>query len=707
MRNTVFERELVLIGGGHAHVQVVKKIGMGLSLPGVRVTLIADRPVAWYSGMLPGCLAGLYTPDEIGVELRPLARWAGVRFVQATVSGIDPYLRQVVFDDRPSIGYDVLSLNIGSQTRGMDLPGVRAFAIPTRPLGTLLEKLSIFESDFVPGDGPPQVVVTGAGAAGVELAIAMRLRWQKRFGPVSVLLADAHPDVLMSHALNVRRMVRQRLDKYGIRHVADARVERVELDTLYLSDGSIHRFDVLLWATGGAPPALIARSGLDTDDAGFVRVGQTLQTLRFPDVFAVGDCAHFDDRPLPKAGVYAVRQGPVLAENLSRFFHGTTLKPYRPQRAFLSLLLTGNREATASWRGLAPHGPLLWRLKDRIDRKWMRKFDPNHLPVMFPVNPESPADPAMRCAGCGAKVGSTVLTGVLDALPRTPNARVVVGLDAADDAAVLRYAPDVWIAQTVDGFRAFIDDLYLFGRIAFVHAVSDVYAMGGRPDTALVMITLPYAARHLMTEDLRQIMNGLADEAVRHHTAIVGGHTAEGAEPAIGIVVNGLLDNRLPFTKTGLVPGDRLVLTKPLGTGVVLAADMHARSRGNWMDAAIASMTQHNGAAVEIFRHAGAVAVTDVTGFGLAGHLVEMLDASGTGAALNLARIPFLPGAYECIDRGIRSTLAPSNREHLEKRWHVVLDGTPNDEILYDPQTSGGLLAGVPAMRVEETLSAL
>ncbi len=737
MNQTIpFKKDLVLVGGGHSHVQVIRMLAMKKALGGIRVTLISDESTVCYSGMLPGCLAGLYRPDEMEMELRPLCTWAGIRFVRARVSGLDPALQQVYFDDgRPPLAYDALSINVGSIPRGMDTPGIRDFAVPTRPLGLLLKRVHQFEENYRSDGRPLRIVIAGGGAAGVELAFAMHSRWGERFAPVQISLVDAQTTLLTGHRPRVAAIIGRYLNEKGIACLTGLRVAGVDETGVHFEDHPSLPCDFLLWATGGAPPGLLKETNLETSDAGFIQVRPTMQAMGYDNVFAAGDCIEFPSRSLPKSGVYAVREGPVLARNLHAWLENRSLVPYRPQASALALLMTGTRNAVASRRRASFHGPWVWRLKDWIDRRWMRKFEPALLPPMDPAGDARSAakegdidadEAAMRCAGCGAKVGSTVLTGVLDELEVYGREDVRIGLHDADDAALLEIPPGRSLVQTVDGFRAFTGDLHLFGRIALVHAASDLYAMGAEPHSALVTVTLPYAEKPLVANDLRQLMGGIAEEARRLGVTLLGGHTSEGSETAVSITMNGLTGNDTVFRKGGLRPGDGLILSKPLGTGVVLAADMHFKARGSWVDEVFEGMLRSNAEAARILAEAGIPAVTDVTGFGLAGHLVEMLDASRAGAELEIDRIPLYAGAADCVAAGVESTLAPSNREHLQKRWQVepgpdtadAVDPGAEDEaehgvsdrrnaLLFDPQTSGGLLAGVPAAGIDEVVAKL
>ena len=478
---------------------------------------------------------------------------------------------------------------------------------------------------------------------------------------------------------------------------------------LRTADGRCHEIDETLWTTQAAAAPWIAESGLAVDDEGFVRVSRTLQSTSHPDVFAAGDIASMVDDPRPKSGVFAVRQGPPLARNLRRALLGERLESYRPQRRFLSLISTGDRYAVASRGPFAFEGAWVWRWKDRIDRRFMQKY--NTLPDMPPVaQPEVPAgladekaiavlkESGMRCGGCGAKVGASVLGRALQRIdvPASPN--VIIGLGSPDDGAVIATGPGEAAVHTVDFFRSMIDDPYVFGQVAATHALSDVYAMGGEPASALAIVTIPPGPEAKVEDALTQLMAGAAAVLRDAEVALVGGHTSEGAELGLGFAVNGRVDLARVLRKAGLCPGDRLILTKPLGTGTLFAANMRHRAKGRWIAAAVQSMLQSNREAACCLQRHGATACTDVTGFGLAGHLVEMLRASDVDAELHLDAVPLLDGADQTVAAGIFSSLQPENLRL--RRALSLTPGVSEDSrvaLLFDPQTSGGLLAGVPA----------
>jgi selenide,water dikinase len=314
----------------------------------------------------------------------------------------------------------------------------------------------------------------------------------------------------------------------------------------------------------------------------------------------------------------------------------------------------------------------------------------------------------MRCGGCGAKVGSTVLSRVINRLQAITRDDIVIGLNDPDDAAVSEVPAGKLIVQSVDYFRSFIDDPYVFGQIAANHALSDIFAMGAETQSAMAIATIPYGIEGQIEDQLFQTMSGALDVLNASNTALVGGHSSEGAELSFGLSVTGLADREQVMRKSGMQAGDILILTKALGTGTLFAADMRLKAKGRWIDAALQSMLLSNQAAGICMHKHGATACTDVTGFGLLGHLVEMTRASEKSVELNLNALPILDGALEMIESGIFSSLQEQNvrlrraiKEAGELRKHK------HYPLLFDPQTSGGLLATIPAEHAEACLTEL
>ena len=672
------ETDIVLLGAGHAHVEVLRRFAMRPE-PGVRLTLIGREPETPYSGMLPGLIRGDYTHPEAHIDLAPLAAMANARLIIAEATAFDPDACIVIIPDRPAIGFDLLSLDVG----GVPIvPGGSEAGIGVKPIGLFLDRLQHLEAELPAG---VRVAVVGGGPGGVELALALAERFADR---LRLMLVSATAEPLSVAPAVARRAVRQALVDAGVELVSGVSAIELRDGRLLLSDGSYVEVATALWATGAQGPAFLAASGVACDPIGCIRVTHDLRSVSHPHIFAAGDCASVEGDPRPKAGVWAVRAGVPLAENLRRAAKGQALKPWKPQRNGLAILGLGRGRAVAWRNGIAVKGRRLWWLKDRIDRRWMRMYTE----MRMEPDPDAP----MRCGGCGAKVSAEVLAGALATLPRVESPDLLTTLD---DAAVLKPPLGKLLVQSVDHFRAFLDDPFVFGQIAAAHALSDLYAMGAEPWTALAIASVPYASSQKMRAELSAMLQGATEVLRADGCALVGGHSAEASETALGFSVTGLVDSGRILRKGGLQPGDQLILTKPLGTGIVLAGHMRGNARARWLMAAIESMRTTNASAARIAMAHRPHAGTDVTGFGLAGHLMEMLEASGAGAVLRLAAIPALPGARALAAHGIESTLAADNRR--------LLGDAPDTALLVDPQTSGGLLLGLPAGRAAGCLEAL
>ena len=724
-KHTPVLKDLVLVGGGHAHVTVLKKFAMQ-PVPGVRITLICRDLQAPYSGMLPGYIAGHYTFDEAHIDLVPLSRFAGARFFHDEVVGLDTDNKRLICRNRPDVSYDVLSINVGSAPDVSAVPGAAANVTPVKPIDGFVDNWQSLCERVLRRQGGLRVGIVGAGAGGVELTLAVQYRlkellagkWPDNAGPEFHLFTDAD-DVLTTHNRFVRVKFRRVLSERKINVHARHKVVEVRPGALQCANGATFELDEILWVTMARAQTWPAKAGLDVDEQGFIKVNDTLESVSHPDIFAAGDIAHMVNHPRPKSGVFAVRQGPPLSANVRRKLLDRPLKPYFPQREFLSLISTGDKYAIASRSWWALEGRRVWNWKDWIDRRFMRKF--NRLPDMEEeVRHDIPrglidkdaikeiSAIAMRCGGCGSKVGATVLENALAGLEPVSRDDVLIGLHEPDDAAVASVPAGKVMVHTVDSFRSFIDDPYIFGQVAANHALSDLYAMGAEPQTALAIVTVPYANEKKVEELLSQMLRGALKVLNETGTALVGGHTSEGEELSLGFSVNGLIDRENILHKSGLDTGDRILLTKPIGTGTLFAADMRYKAKGAWIAAALASMLQSNHEAAGcLFAH-GATACTDVTGFGLLGHLVEMIKPSHVDVELDLGAIPFLAGAEETVAAGIFSSLQPENLR-LRRAIQDVENASKDVRypLIFDPQTSGGLLAGVPEERAQACLSEL
>lgn len=713
------EHHLVLAGGGHSHALLLRMWAMDPKRRPARtlISLVSRHSSALYSGMVPGLVAGLYQPGECAMDLRRLCARAGVTFLLNEISGLDLERRELLLEGRPGLRYDRLSLDLGAVTAS-DPGGGR----PVKPLEPCLAWL---------GSLPPgaPIRIRGGGQAAVELALALAAR-----GYQPELLLRGETLSLGSRSAN----------RAGERLLAAA---SIPLQRLVPGDAPAD-----LACTGSRAPAWLAASGLPVDDAsGRLLSEPSLQVLGHPGLFASGDCGLIASDPRPAAGVWAVRAAPTLAANLQRSLEQPErpLRPWRPQARALQLLgdggsRDGQPQALALWGPLAlGPSPWLWRWKERIDRGFMQRFE-----TLPPMATGAASEP-MACRGCAAKLAASPLARALarlsepagqppagtGATPPNPTASLAgsdLGTPASlppttrgqapqpEDAALVTTTADgALLLQSVDGFPALVDDPWLNARLTTLHACSDLWACGARVTSVQALVTVPEAGARLQEDLLFQSLAGVRSVLDPLGAILIGGHTLEGRDGAglaLALTVNGTVAPQHFWPKGPLQPGDLLLLSRPIGTGVLFASAMAGAAEAVWLDGALALMQKSQAELVALLQAHGCRACTDITGFGLLGHLGEMVAAAGPGIAsagveLDGSVIPALAGSLELLEQGHASSLAPSNASAL-----ALLDGpiqlkappsAAQLALLIDPQTCGPLLAALPAEQAPDALAAM
>ena len=696
MTTAVPEDALVLAGGGHSHALVLRRWAMHPERRPRRPVILVNRhSTALYSGMVPGLIAGIYQRQDAAIDLRHLAARAGVALVIAEITGVDRTGKRLELSQRPPLRFGLLSLDVGAETRPSG-------GMPIKPLEPALAFLEAEDLEKPAGDAAPFCVV-GSGLAAVEVVLALRHRWPERS-----LRLQAFPKRLEARVLQVLK-----------RH----RIELQPADAP-LPGPSLH-------CTGSRAPSWLQATGLPLDQNGRLLTDHHLQVEGETLIFASGDCAVIRSDPRPASGVWAVRSARPLAANLEARCRGGSTRPWRPQRQALQLLgIPGSAPQALALKGHWRLGPFrwLWWWKQRIDRRFMAGFQ--QLQTMDSIDP----DASMACRGCAAKLAASPLTAAL----------AESGLRSAaqqpEDAAELLPAGTAgssWL-QSVDGFPALLSDPWRNARLTALHACSDLWASGAMVTSAQAVITVPALSSPLQSELLRQTLAGLQSALEPQGAALIGGHTLEARHPTpapaslgmqVTLCVNGQVRRKhtgTGWSKRGLRHGDRLLLSRPLGTGVLFAAAMQGAADAEDLDRAERMMgsSQHP-LLEELLREETEQeelhACTDITGFGLLGHLGEMLD-DDCRLQLDAVKIPSLNGALELLEAGHCSSLAPANRSAW--RWldapagkagpriHLNLEGLRIGgsrhrallELLVDPQTCGPLLIGCSetlAMRLE------
>ncbi len=718
---TPVSKRLVLLGGGHSHLAVLMYFARN-PLPGLDITLISKDIETPYSGALPAFIAGSASQEELFIDLRPLAQMAGVRLIQTQVETIDLETKAIRCPDRPAVLFDYLSINIGSRPNTSLIPGADEFALAVKPIPLFLEQWQDLQAQ-AKAQLSINIAIIGGGPASIEMACAMAQSLHKHAQvQAHIHIITRAGSVLSGHGKKAQALATNTLAAKGILVHTHSHVNLIDESHVHFqqsSSGAVSEsrlaVDYSIVATGASPAGWLKHTGLALDEQGFIRVNDHLQSLSHPFVFAAGDVAAIVGQRRPKSGVYAVRQGPPLAHNLRQFALGARLKSYQAQRQALALLSMGEGVAIASRGSFATQGRWVERWKTWIDHRFVSKYsqlpampeDRSGTPDTETALSKSPRTP-MRCAGCAAKLSSVSLGRVIAEVHTCHGADVLSALHSTEDASIIQIDSQRVLLQSVDYLRSFINDPYLFARIASNHCLSDIHAMGASAHSALAIVGLPHAAATIMEDQLAQVMQGCTEVLNAHHTTLLGGHTSESETLSFGLSVNAFADPAKLLRKTGMQRGDVLILSKALGTGTLLAADMRHRAKHLWINGALAQMQRSNQSAAEAFIAHHATACTDVTGFGLLGHLREMIGTDAYNISLQITALPLLEGALWCIDNGILSSLHHDNAIHANLLNNA--EQFPNDPrvaLLFDPQTAGGLLAAVPKAHAQACLAQL
>lgn len=692
------DQHLVLLGGGHSHALVLKRWAMKPNKrPEGLITLVSSGPTSLYSGMVPGLIAGTYTAEEISIDLPKLADQAGVAFIQAEANGIDPHKKLLNLQGRTALPYTLLSCNIGCITP--PIPD----AIAIKPLDPALTWIREQDAEANNSQATPFTVV-GSGLAGIEVALALRKRWPRR-------------------ALRLQVKENQLITAFR-KALREAGIELTQTEELIAGPA--------LNCTGSQGPHWLRQHKLPTDSNGRILTTSTLQVIDHPNLLATGDCAVINDTPRPASGVWAVRAAKPLARSIEALSKQKQPPKWQPQQRALQLLGTSLPKQQA-WaiRGERRFGPMpwIWHWKEHIDRQFIAKFQTQEAMA----GGENSGQEPMLCRGCAAKLPAEPLKAALTfadlkSLGHEPEDAQTIG-NTDNGQAIL---------QSVDGFPALVSDPWMNGRITALHASSDLWACGGTMQSAQALITLPRVSESLQQILLSQTLAGIQSALHEQGAELIGGHTLEARSSPptpsslgiqVGLVVQGGIKQGKPWRKRSLRRGDHLLISRPLGTGVLFAAEMTGDATPEAIAAAKQQMASSQHGLITSLRTLEAQrgnaihAATDITGFGLLGHLLEMLPQDSTQQIeLDALNIPALPQSLELLAEGHASSLAPSNRKAWRALDHHKQQPAAIDlqlggmkpgsreamailELLVDPQTCGPLLVAVDPETSQELTS--
>lgn len=732
MKEKISKKKLVLIGAGHSHLYVLKKL-ITSPLKDYNVFLITNHPFSTYSGMIPEAIVGQYS--NYALDVRPLAHLAGVTFIQAEAESINSVTQYIELSKSyPPLMYDMCSVNIGS-TVSIDIPRDNSPFIPTRPINNFIPTLEKTISKINLKD-EINLTVVGSGIAGIELAFCTQERLKKICNKNLIInIIDKSPNPFQTSQFT--KILKKELQSLHIQLFTGYKPESIKNNTLFLkklnpclkkdtlkkaeqnsenkaqelqntkgnnfinSDYLIMPFDILIWATGAAPPDLLLNSNIPKNKDGFASVNTFLQSTGHENLFFSGDCCHFE-RPLPKAGVYAVRQGPVLFENLKRIATRKKLHPYKPQKDFLQLVNLGNGKAIAQKFGFAGKGPIFWKLKNCIDKKFISEFQVLNTKAQLTEKFKTMSLQTMNmpCGGCASKLSAKSLYKILQNTKKEDVAISPLDKNLLSNAHLKEPTRKLSLVSNIDGFKPFHKDLFFVAQVAALNALSDFWAKGLTPIQGLASIHL----EETQVSELSWIMEGIKNIFSQHSVHFAGGHTTVGSETLLNISVNGVMETSQKWMSlNNIKSGFDLILTKPLGTGVLLYLDMRGHLPSNWATPLRESLLLPNKTASDIALKHKVPAATDITGFGLAGHLLEMIEDKDLSIEIDLKNLPLLEGTDISLKRGYRSTFHPHNLNFKKQ----IQTHQKDIDILFDPQTSGGLVLAAEPDQTQNILKDL
>ena len=693
---------LVLIGGGHSNVLLMRKWLMNPSLmPKCPISIISRDFNLVYSAMFPGVVAGEFKLDETLIDIYSLANSVKISFIKDEISNINFLQRKVLFYKRPHIKYSKLVLNFGSETK-IDrefIELVRSeIAFPIKPFK---KAYRIIRSEDTKNNSEElPFLIIGSGLAAIEIAFALRNRWINR---KLILVCDPKK----------------------VHHII---IEKLNILNILIKKNIDFAHGKVLLCTGNKCPSWIETNSLKLDKKGRIHTNLRLQVNHFPDVFAVGDCAVTTKIQRPASGVYAVRVVNTLAINLKNEFAGKKLNNWHPQKKGLQIVKIFND----SGETFAFFGKLIFKsssffgdLKNKIDKNFIKKF--KSLEMQIDQN-EIHMD-NVDCRGCAAKISQNLLNNALK------DSKLEKFANNPEDASEVLKLDNKILLQSVDGFPALISDPWLNARITTLHACSDLWACGAKLYSINTSISLPKVERDFQNYLCTHSLNGINSVVDELKGEVIGGHTYESRSSSsfpyslgidISITVNGLLgEGNKPWQKSGMECGDILLMSRPLGVGIFFAAQMrniHISSSAyevlNNLLISQQNLIDDIYLLQEKFGRNFINACTDVTGFGLLGHLKEMVEASNDiriknnkqkiKALIDLSLLRAYPQIFELISLGVKSSLFEENQRiydqifsnNLQEQSIIFVQQdrmmsksfSERIELMLDPQTCGPLL---------------
>jgi len=689
--------DLVLIGGGHSHLSVLMKLSKK-PLNGNRITLITNEIDTPYSGMIPGYIEGIYSWRDSHIDLYRLCLKLNVRFIHAEVERVSAHEKEIYFKDRPKIKFDVLSINTGIQSNNREIKGAAKYCLPVKPISKLtnnfLNKITNFKS----------IAFIGGGAGSVELALAIKKRFLNINQDIKITIITGKRGLLSTFPQKTKLTSLKTLEKFKIDIIEYKRVLEVKPKQIILSDKSMLKIDKAILSTNSMTPKWLAKSDILLTKDNYILVNKSFQT-NYKYVFASGDVIDFNNQNLKKAGVFAVRSGKPLAINIKQFILGKKLVEYKFNKNYLALIGTSKRSAIATKYNLTFNSRFFFYLKKYIDQNFIKKFSDFKIRKKFTLealktdvlnifvkHKEKITDKndIMQCKGCAAKVP---LNALKQALPKDI-------VSTSEDAVSVPGHPELY--QTVDMISSIITDPFLLGKIAANHSISDMVSVNSKITSAMMILQLPLSKTEINSRDLEQVLLGANEIFKTIDCPLIGGHTMIGKDkdPIIGFSILGQKQKKIKIVKNRrkIKTKDLLILTEKIGSGLIFAGINNYLIDSYFQIDVIKQMIKGNLNFGKISNQLNILSMTDITGFGLANHLLNLIkrDNSKTGLTIYPNKIPLFQGVNKCLNKDIKSSLFKSNYDIAQKDIIYKRDKSKLDNILYDPQTVGGIAFIIP-----------
>ncbi len=685
--------DLVLIGGGHSHIILMMELSKK-PIQGNRITLISKEIDTPYSGMIPGFIEGIYTWRETHIDLYKLCFKLNIRFIHSEVLEISAINKEIIFKNRPKIKFDVLSINTGIQSSNKTIKGALKYCVPVKPISKLS---SNFLTEIKKNNN---IAFIGGGPASVELALGLQKRFKNKKSNLKISIITGKNGLLSSLPNKTRKVARQTLHNSQINVIEKVEVIEVQKDKLILSDKTKLKIDKSILSTNGMAPEWIKKSDIILNRNNFIIVNNKFQT-NYNYVFAAGDIVDFNNQNLSKSGVFAVKSGKPLAKSIRGFIQKKIPLPHKFNKNYLSIIGLANGIAIATKYNFTFTSRFSFLLKKLIDQKFVKKFnDLNQdnyyilrnlfkvFDVIIQKNNKNIPSYQMQCKGCASKVD-------FNALKTTLPKEIIT---SSEDAININNYPKLY--QSVDMISSIISDPYLLGKIAANHAISDIIAVNSKLISALMILQLPFSNSEINSRDLEQVTSGAREVFKLANCSISGGHTMIGKDkdPVIGFSVIGEKKSVNDKTRSKLKVNDILILTERIGSGIIFAGINNDIIDSYYQIEVLKQMSQGNINFSKISDKLKILFMTDITGFGIANHLLNLIkrDAGKTGLTIFPDKIPIFKGVTEALSKNVRSSLFEKNFNAAQKELVYNRETKLIDEILYDPQTVGGLAFIIP-----------